>query len=353
MMGNWRDAIVRPHDTILAAIESIERGVLQIALVLDDDGRLIGSVTDGDVRRAILKGVTLDQPVERAMNGAPFSVPLNYDKDDLKATMLARRLHQVPVIDGSQRVTDLVVIDDLVKGGRTRDNWVVLMAGGLGKRLHPLTETTPKPLIDVGGKPLLESIVEKFVNQGFRHFYLSINYKGEQIRNHFGDGGKWESVIRYLEEDMPMGTAGALSLIKDVPDTPLIVMNGDLVTEIDFNSALELHIEQDVIGTMGVRTYDFRVDFGVVDIDDGRIKAINEKPVHKFFVNAGIYVLEPDALPEIPRGRAIDMPQVFESWMADGRDCAAFPIHEYWLDVGRIEDLQKAQHEAKQRDMGS
>lgn len=346
-MGNWRDAIVSPHDTILTAIESIERGVLQIALVLDDDGRLIGSVTDGDVRRAILKGITLDQPVERAMNGAPFSVTPNHDKDELKATMLARRLHQVPVIDGERRVIDLVIIDDLVKNGQTRENWVVLMAGGLGKRLHPLTENTPKPLIEVGGKPLLEGIVENFVSQGFSRFYISINYKGDQIRNHFGDGGMWNSEIRYLSENIPMGTAGALSLIDPPPETPLIVMNGDLLTEIDFNRALEFHDEQGATGTMGVRSYDFQVDFGVVDIDNGCISAINEKPVHKFFVNAGIYVLEPSALADIPRDTATDMPALFESWMAAGKNCAAFPIHEYWLDVGRIEDLERAREQKK------
>ncbi|UTW51613.1 nucleotidyltransferase family protein [bacterium SCSIO 12827] len=346
-MGNWRDAIIRPHDTILAAIESIERGVRQIALVLDDDERLIGSVTDGDIRRAILKGMTLEQPVVHAMNSAPFRVDRDHDKSALKATMLARRLHQVPVTDSDGHVIDLIIIDDLVKSGQARENWVVLMAGGLGRRLHPLTENTPKPLIEVGGKPLLEGIVENFVSQGFSRFYISINYKGDQIRNHFGDGGKWNSEIRYLSENIPMGTAGALSLIDPPPETPLIVMNGDLLTEIDFNRALEFHDEQGATGTMGVRSYDFQVDFGVVDIDNGRISAINEKPVHKFFVNAGIYVLDPSALADIPRDTATDMPALFESWMAAGKNCAAFPIHEYWLDVGRIEDLERAREQKK------
>ena len=346
-MGNWRDTIVRPGDSILKAIESVERGVLQIALVLDEEGHLVGSVTDGDIRRAILRGVTLDQPVERAMNYAPFSVGPDHDKMELKTVMLARRLHQVPVVDGGGRVTDLIVIDDLVRGSRARDNWVVLMAGGLGKRLRPLTQDRPKPLIEVGGKPLLERIVENFVSQGFERFYISINYKGEQIRDHFGDGSKWNSEIRYLAEDTAMGTAGALSLIETPPEAPLIVMNGDLVTEIDFNRALDFHAEQGAMGTMAVRTYEFQIDFGVVDIENGSISAINEKPVHKFFVNAGIYVLEPAALADIPRGRTTDMPALFESWLATGKNCAAFPIHEYWLDVGRIEDLERAKRKAQ------
>ena len=348
-MRSWKDAVVGPEDTVLSTIESIERGVLQIALVIDDDGRLLGSVTDGDVRRAILNGVSLDQPASRVMNETPFSVTPDYDLENLKATMIARRLHQVPVVDQSGRVIDLVVMDDLVKGSQTQDNWVVLMAGGLGKRLHPLTESTPKPLIEVAGKPLLEIILENFINQGFERFYISVNYKGEQIKQHFGDGGKWDAEIRYLDEDQPLGTAGALSLIPETPKKPLIVMNGDLVTDIDFTNVLDFHKDQQAVGTMGVRAFDFQVDFGVVEIENDRISAINEKPVHKFLVNAGIYALEPEVLAEVKRGTVVDMPSLFEDWLRQGRKCAAFPIHEYWLDVGRIEDLEKAKREAADR----
>lgn len=348
-MKNWKDAVVGVDDTVITTIERIERGVLQIALVLDNDGRLLGSVTDGDVRRAILRGVSLSDPVSLVMNKSPFTILPDHDLESVKATMLARRLHQVPVTDDRGRVLDLLVMDDIIKGKQSRDNWVVLMAGGLGRRLHPLTETTPKPLIEVGGKPLLELILENFVNQGFRRFYLSINYKGEQIRKHFGDGSKWDSEVRYLDEDRPLGTAGALSLIDDIPDQSLIVMNGDLVTEIDFNKTLDFHTEQGAIGTMGIRTYDFRVEFGVVEIKNDRISSISEKPVQTFFVNAGIYVLEPAALADIPKNCATDMPALFESWLATGQKCTAFPIHEYWLDVGRFEDLERAQKEAKTR----
>tara|TARA_B100000965_G_scaffold405785_1_gene441265 strand:+ start:1623 stop:2678 length:1056 start_codon:yes stop_codon:yes gene_type:complete len=345
-MKDWKEAIVHEDDSVLDAIKSIERGVRQIALVLDDGGRLIGSVTDGDIRRAILKGVSLDQSVTLVMNRSPFSLPQSYDTQETKSAMQARRLHQVPIVDEDGRVIDLIVMADLIKEARVKENWVVLMAGGLGKRLHPLTEQTPKPLIEVGGKPLLESILERFVNQGFERFYISINYKGEQIRDHFGTGQQWGVDIRYLEEDRPLGTAGALSLIPEPPTMPLIVMNGDLITDIDFNRALDFHAEQGAIGTMGVRAYDFKVDFGVIEIDDKGISSISEKPVHKFLVNAGIYVLQPAALNEIPTDTAIDMPGLFEKWLAENKKCAAFPIHEYWLDVGRLEDLERAQKDA-------
>lgn len=346
-MRNWRDAVVSRDDSVLKAIESIERGELQIALVLDADGRLAGSVTDGDIRRAILRGMTLDQPVSDVMNTSPFCVAANHDRKDLKETMRARRFHQVPVVDTEGRVIDLLVMDDLVSNRKGRGNWVVLMAGGLGKRLHPLTETTPKPLVDVGGRPLLETIIEKFVSQGFSSFLLAVNYKREQIKAHFGDGERWGIDIRYIEEQEARGTAGALSLIDTPMDLPLVVMNADLVTEVDFTKMIDFHEQQGALATMGVRKYDFQVQFGVVEVEDTRVLAINEKPVHKFLVNAGIYVLEPEALAEIPNDTAVDMPALFEKWLDAGRTCSAFPIHEYWLDIGRIEDLERADARAR------
>ncbi len=346
-MGNWKDALVGPRDSLLTAIESIGRGVLQISLVIDDAGRLLGSVTDGDIRRAILKGVELNQPVSLIMNKDPFCVAPDYDKEDLKEVMLSHRYHQVPVVDHKRRVVDLVIIEDLFKRARHKDNWVVLMAGGLGTRLQPLTDTTPKPLIEVGGKPILETIIDKFVSQGFENFYLSVNYKGEQIKDYFGDGSNWNAQIRYLSEDQRLGTAGALSLIEEPLSEPVIVMNADLVTDVDFNRILHFHLEQRAKGTMAVRAYEFQVDFGVVELNEARISAISEKPVHKFMVNAGIYVLDQNSLAEIPKNMAIDMPALFERWLAAGDDCAAFPIHEYWLDVGRIEDLERAKQSAK------
>lgn len=349
-MTHWREAVITPDQSLLSTIENINRSVLQIALVVGDDGRLLGTVTDGDIRRAILKGVGMDQPVETVMNRTPFYVSPGYNQDELKATMTARRYHQVPVIDNDRHIVDLVVIDDLIKGGSRHDNWVVLMAGGLGTRLRPLTNITPKPLVEIGGKPLLESILENLVAQGFERFYIAVNYKGSMIKEHFGDGDNWGVEIRYLDEKEALGTAGALSLIEEAVDKPMIVMNADLMTDVNFSKMLDFHSEHASMGTMGVREYDFQVQFGVVEIKDGTISSINEKPIHRFLVNGGIYVLQPEAIRSIPKNTPVDMPALFESWIAEGKTCAAFPIHEYWLDVGRIEDLKRAEERSRNND---
>jgi dTDP-glucose pyrophosphorylase len=346
-MTGWRDTLVSPDQSVLSTIKSIDKSVLQIALVVDSERRLLGSVTDGDIRRAILNGIPMEAAISTVMNQSPYWVSPDYDLKKVKATMTARHYRQVPVLDHDRQVVDLIVIDDLLKSGAKHDNWVVLMAGGQGTRLRPLTENTPKPLIEVGGKPILETILESFVNQGFSKFYISVNYRGEQIKARFGNGAAWNAVIRYLDEQAPLGTAGALSLIKDLPESPLIVMNADLVTDVDFSKMLDFHQDHDSFATMAVREYDIQVQFGVVEIDDGVIRGINEKPVHRFLVNGGIYTLQPESLASIPHDMKMDMPTMFETWIAAGERCVAFPVHEYWLDVGRIEDLTFAEQKAK------
>lgn len=345
-MTDWRKTLISPEQTLLETIRSIENSVLQIALVVDDEGRLLGSVTDGDIRRAILSRIDMDQSVTKAMNPNPFSVAPEFDLESMKVLMARRGIHQVPVVDTENRVIDLIIIDDLIKQGAPRDNWVILMAGGQGMRLRPLTEATPKPLVEVGGKPVLESILEKFISQGFTNFYISVNYLGEQIKDRFRDGRQWNAKICYIDERMPLGTAGALGLIDETPGCPVIVMNADLVTNIDFTKMLDFHHEQGALATMAVREYDLQVQFGVVNVDDSAIVSIDEKPVHRFLVNAGIYVLEPEALNCISKNTAMDMPTLFDHWINEGRACAAFPIHEYWLDIGRMEDLSRANHKA-------
>jgi NDP-sugar pyrophosphorylase family protein len=228
-----------------------------------------------------------------------------------------------------------VTLDDLI-GAVERPNWVVLMAGGLGTRLRPLTEDCPKPMLPVGGKPILESILESFVEQGFRRFFFSVNYKAEMVQDHFGDGSRWGVRIDYLHEDRRLGTAGALSLLDDRPDAPLVVMNGDLLTRASFDKLLDFHYAQSATATMTVRDYDFQVPYGVVKIDGTQIVSIEEKPVQKFFVSAGIYVLSPSVF---------DMPSLFSRLINEGQKVAAYPLKEYWLDIGRIEEFERAQRE--------
>ena len=341
-MKTWRDTLIPPTATIHQAIKTIDNCSMQIALVVDADGRLLGTVTDGDVRRAILRGKDMDAPVDGVMRKEPHVARATDPKELLLERMAAEFVRQFPLLDDAGRVVGLAYIDDLMSPAGERDNWVVIMAGGLGKRLRPLTEDTPKPLLPVGNKPLLETILESFIQYDFRRFFISVNYKAEMIKDHFGDGRRWNATIRYIEEDRPLGTAGALRLIGESPDAPMIVMNGDLLTRVNFQHLLEYHGEQDAKATMCVRQYDLQVPFGVVEIEDNRITGIDEKPVHSFFVNAGIYVLDPDLIDRIPAGSPYDMTTLFEGIVEAGHKTAVFPIHEYWLDVGRIDELNRA-----------
>lgn len=335
---------VFPKAPIIRAVEAIETGACQIALVIDTDRHLIGTVTDGDVRRGILRGISLEQPIECIMNGTPLVAEANVGRDAILRLMRDRELHHVPVVDLNGRLIGLETLDDLILR-ENPDSWVVLMAGGLGTRLRPLTDTTPKPLLSVGGRPLLETIIENFANQGFSRIFLSVNYKAEMFEQHFGDGSRFGVNIQYIHEPDRRGTAGALSLLPYCPEHPLIVMNADLLTTLDFRQFLEFHRLHGSKATMGVREYSFQVPYGVVEADGVRLVSISEKPVNKFFISAGMYILEPQVLDRIPVGCFYDMPTLLQSLANDKQEVAVFPVREYWLDIGRLDDLERAQDE--------
>lgn len=343
-MKNWRDILVRKDATILESIKVIDAGAIQIALVVDDDRRLIGTVTDGDIRRAILRNVPLTEPVATAMNPQPTTVRMDEDRETVLAKMRVKQLRQIPVLDDDGRVVSVEVMEELL-GSARRPNWVVLMAGGAGTRLYPLTEDCPKPLLKVGNKALLETIVENFVQYGFHRFFISVNYKAEMILEHFGDGSRWGIDIQYLHERRKLGTAGCLSLLPERPTEPFFVMNGDLLTNVNFNHLLEFHREHKAAATMCVREYDFQVPYGVVRLDEHKVLSIDEKPIHRFFVNAGIYVLEPKALDVVEAERSLDMTTLLETMMGNGEETSVFPIREYWRDIGRPDDFEQANGE--------
>ncbi len=340
--ATWKSTLLPRTSTVHEAIQSINDTAQQICLVVDDDERLLGTITDGDIRRGLLRGVAMDDGVGTIMNIDPVVAADGTSNDGLLQQMTAHRLRQVPLVDAQNRILGLSHLHDLIMPSNDRDNWVVLMAGGLGTRLRPLTDTVPKPLVQVGNKPLLETIIENFVQQNFFKFYVSVNYKASAIKQHFGDGEKWGVEIRYLEEQTRLGTAGALSLMDDRPKLPMIVMNGDLLTRVSFEDLIDYHIENQAGATMCVREYDFQVPFGVVDIVDHAIKHIDEKPIHRFFVNAGIYVLDPTTIDLIPDEKYFDMTDLFLLAIKKELKTAAFPIHEYWLDIGQIDDLNQA-----------
>jgi dTDP-glucose pyrophosphorylase len=340
-MKKWKDIVVSPDATILQTIEVIDKHSLQIALVADENYRLLGTVTDGDIRRGILKGIPLDQPVRMVMNQDPIVAGLTESLGEIRSRMIARRLRHIPVVDEQYRIADLYIHDQF-DVDQKKENWVVLMAGGLGTRLRPLTDHSPKPLLRVGNRPILETILLKFAEFNFNRFYLSVNYKSEQIKSYFQDGAKWGVNIQYLEESKRLGTAGALSLLPGIPDKPIIVMNGDLLTKINFEQLLEFHESNGLPATMCVREFQHQIPYGVVKTEEHRLVDIVEKPVHSYFVNAGIYVLSPEVLRLIPHDTYYDMTTLFETLIRKNMGAGIFPIREYWLDIGRMSDFEKA-----------
>jgi dTDP-glucose pyrophosphorylase len=336
--------LVEPTATIRQTIEVIDKNSTQIALVVDENRRLLGTVTDGDIRRGILRGVELHQPVQEIMNSDPSVVRNGESREFILALMKQKRLRHIPVVDEAGCIMRLELMDEIIQAPR-HDNWVVLMAGGLGTRLAPLTNNCPKPLLKVGNKPVLQTILENFIEHGFHRFYLSVNYKAEMIEEYFGDGSRWGVEIRYVHETKRMGTAGALSLLPEKVEKPIIVMNGDLLTKINFQQLLQFHTENRVQATMCVREYDFQVPYGVVMTDQHSFLGIEEKPIHRFFVNAGVYVLDPSALDLIPPDTFFDMPSLFSKVKEMNQDAIVFPIREYWLDIGRMDDFERANEE--------
>lgn len=343
-MKDYKNTLIKPDQPIVEAMRIIDTSALQIALVIDEQSKLIGVVTDGDIRRGILKGIQLKEPVSSIMFRDFTSVSVSTSNEDIITVMREKELLQIPVLNGEGQVVDLKRLVDLISMPRT-DNWVILMAGGVGNRLKPLTDDCPKPLLKVNDKPILEIILENLVAYGFKKFFISVNYMADMIEKHFGSGDKWNVQIEYLREKKAMGTAGAIGLLPDHPLSPLIVMNADLLTKINFIQLLDFHNAHKAWATMCVRDYRFQVPFGVVNLDQYRLKDIDEKPTHNFFVNAGIYVLSPEALNFIPREVSFDMTTLFQNIVAAGHEAIAFPLREYWLDIGRFDDYEKANAE--------
>jgi len=340
-MKGWQDTLITPEHSIRAVIQSIDQSGLQIALVVNEQQRLLGTVTDGDIRRAILKGFSLEDSASQIMNSQPITVTSTASHSEILGMMRRSVLRQIPVIDRFGVVVDLSLLDTLLETTR-RHNWVVLMAGGLGSRLAPLTNDCPKPLLKVGGKPILENILESFINEGFHHFFISVNYKSHMIEEYFSDGAKWGVDICYLREQERLGTAGGLKLLPERPQQPIFVMNGDLLTKISFLTMLNFHQEHKSRATMAVREYDFQIPFGVVQTDRDRIIDVIEKPLYKFHVNAGIYLLEPSCLDIIPSQQYYDMPDLFKTLAQQKEVVMPFSTTDYWLDVGRMDDFERA-----------
>lgn len=329
--------------TIRETIRRIDECSLQIALVVDEQRRLIGTVTDGDVRRGILRGVLLDQPVSLIMNKKPTTLSQPSDRETVLVMMRGLQIRQIPIVNENGQLLGLEVMEKVI-APEARSNVAVVMAGGAGTRLRDLTRDCPKPMLEVGGRAILETILLNLLGFGFRHFYFAVNYKAGMIESHFGSGSKWNVKIEYLRETQRMGTAGALSLLP-TPTQPFLVMNGDLLTNVNVDSLLDFHESHGATATMCVREYDMQVPYGVLGLDHHRIVKVREKPIERYFVNAGVYVLDPRVLRHIPYDEFFDMTALFEKLIHHNEHPAAFPIREYWRDIGRPADLERAHGE--------
>lgn len=342
MQDIWKTVVVSPESSAEEALRVLDEGGLRIALVTDGDSHLKGVVTDGDIRRALLRHTDLSAPVAMVMNDAPLVAMHGTSREVLRSMMEQHSMLHIPIVDEDGRLVGLETFRDLIQPAK-RDNWIFLMAGGFGTRLRPLTNDCPKPLLSVGGRPILEGILESFIAAGYHRFYISVHYLADRIKAHFGDGSRWGVTIRYVEEEVPLGTGGALGLLPEIGGRAIVMMNGDVLTRLDFRALLDFHELQQASLTLCVREYDMQVPFGVVEGHDTVVTGITEKPVHSFFVNAGVYVVSPEMVEQTRPPRQIDMPDLIKKMLAEGRKVAMFPVHEYWLDIGRPDDFERAQ----------
>jgi len=336
----WK-VLLPPEATIQQAIENLEVSGFQIVLVVSADDVLLGTVTDGDIRRGLLRGLSLEAPLETISFREPMVAPPEMDREVVLQLMHANKIRQLPVIDSQRRLIGLHLMDELMVP-QARPNPMVIMAGGRGVRLRPYTENCPKPLLPVNGKPMLEHIVERAKADGIGHFVLAIHYLGHMIEEYFGDGRKWQVKIEYLREETPLGTAGAISLLPFQPEHPLLVTNGDVLTDIRYGEMLDFHVRHAAVATMAVRQHEWQHPFGVVHTRGVDITGFDEKPVMRTHINAGIYVLDPVALNSLVAREVCDMPTLFERLQERSMRTIVYPMHEPWLDVGRPDDLRSA-----------
>lgn len=338
---NWKDALLPEGATIEQAILRLNDAALQIVLVVNPRGELVGTITDGDIRRGLLRGLGVQDSTASIVSRNALVVPPDMRPDAVVQLMRTNRIHQLPVVDEHRRVVGLHLWDEVI-APESRPNLMVIMAGGLGTRLQPHTETCPKPLLPVAGKPMLEHIIERAQAEGFNHFVLAVRYLGHMIEEHFGDGRRWGAKIDYLREDEPLGTAGALRLLSPRPEIPFVVTNGDVLTDIRYGEMLDFHVRNHAQATMAVRMYEWQHPFGVVHTQGIEIVGFEEKPVYRSHVNAGVYALSPSALDLLPADTRCDMPALFDALRGAEYRTVVYPMHEPWLDVGRPSDYDEA-----------
>ena len=336
--ARWKEAIL-PSNTILKdVIENLNSVALKIVLIVSDDGRLVGTISDGDIRRGLLRGLNLQSLASEVVHTNPLVAPPGLTRELVVKLMLANKIQQIPIVSEKCEIVGLYSWNEVIEP-INRSNTMVIMVGGMGVRLRPLTENCPKPMLEVMGKPILEHIIERAKSDGFRRFIFAVHYLGKIIEDYFQGGEKWGVVIEYLNEERPLGTAGALSLMAVLPKEPIVVSNGDVLTDIRYGEMLDFHLRYEAAATMAVRTHEWQHPFGVVQIKGVDIVGFNEKPVARTHINAGVYVLDPQSIMELTKNEYCDMPTLFEKLQIKHKRTVAYPMHEPWLDVGRPADL--------------
>lgn len=344
----WRQAILPVHSSIEQAVRNLDQVAIRIVLVINERGELEGTISDGDIRRGLLKGLDLKSPIANVIHRNALVVPPEMGREMVMQLMVANKIQQIPVVNEHRHIVGLHLWDEITTVP-VRPNMMVIMAGGRGTRLHPHTENCPKPLLPVAGKPMLEHIIERAKLEGFSHFVLAIHYLGHMIEDYFGNGERLQVRIDYLREQSPLGTAGALGLLNPRPDAPFVVTNGDVITDIRYGELLDFHIRHDAAATMALRVHEWQHPFGVVQTKGVEIVGFEEKPVSRSHINAGVYVLDPAALSLLTADAHCDMPTLFERLQKKAKRTAAYPMHEPWLDVGRPDDLSRANVETAKK----
>lgn len=343
LVDDYARCVVRESATVKEAVENLNGSGLRICLVVTSDGCLLGVVSDGDVRRGLLAGEGLDSPVKAVLNQNFSSAVIGTSAAQLVRLAREHEVTHLPIVDGMGKLAGLF-IDQLGGVVTTRDNTVVIMAGGMGLRLRPLTENTPKPMLPVGGKPMVQHTIESLREEGFVNFVLAINYLGNQIEEYFGDGSDLGVRVAYVKEEQPLGTGGALSLLEGNLASPIVLVNGDVLLSARLAHMLTYHHSHSADITVGVKVLDTQIPFGVIEIEGDRIVAMQEKPVYRDFINAGVYVLEPAVISSIPPLTRLDMPDLVAEWLGQGK-VFAYPMHESWRDLGHIDDLELARQD--------
>ena len=344
----WQQAKLPIGSTIRQAVEVLNEVSLRIVLVVDETGILVGTVSDGDIRRGLLKGLSLTSLIDAIVRRDALVVPPNLGRDVVVQLMIANSIQQIPIVDENLFVIGMHLWDQ-IGAPAERENLMVIMAGGKGTRLHPQTENCPKPLLPVAGKPILEHIINRAKVQGFSHFILAIHHLGHMIEEYFGNGEAFGVKIEYLREESPLGTGGALSLLDPLPSSAFVVTNGDVLTDINYGDLLEFHSQHKAMATMAIRVHEWQNPFGVVKTKGVEIIGYEEKPLSQTYINAGVYVIEPHAISLMSRSAPCDMPTLFSMVQEQNMRTVAYPIHERWLDVGRPDDLLTATADSKTR----